>query len=382
VNTQNDKIRVLHLIHTLETGGAQKVIVNLIRGIDKSHFDFSTTCLKKKGPCYDEIKTIGGKVDQVTKKGKIDFTLIPRLKEHIKEGKYDILHTHNFSAGLWGRLAAIQMKKNCPILVHTEHGRLGDVPMLRKIIIRYLAQHTDRIIAVSKETSDYLLHNVGLPEDRVSVIKNGIDLQSLELKKDARVEFIENILKKDPNAIFIVNVSALSAVKDHETLIKAYKILHGKMPYVHLLLVGDGPLRLGLIKLASSLGVDGNVHFLGERHDVGAILAKCRIFVMSSLLEGNPISLLEAMGMGLVPVTTSVGGLPELIENTVNGLMVPPSEPALLANAIRIPLENPKLAIEWSKKSRELILREYTAEVMSKRHEELYCTLIQKRDKK
>jgi glycosyltransferase involved in cell wall biosynthesis len=103
---------------------------------------------------------------------------------------------------------------------------------------------------------------------------------------------------------------------------------------------------------------------------------------MSSILEGNPISLLEAMGMGLVPVTTSVGGLPEMIENAVNGLMVPPSEPKLLANALRIPLENPDLAQEWSRKSRELILKEYTAEIMAEKHENLYLNLIKgKREK-
>ena len=376
VNNHDDRIRVLHLIHTLEIGGAQKVIVNLIRGMDKSRFDLSTVCLRKKGPIYEEIKSMGGKVCQIPKKGKFDLSIVSRLKKHIQEEECHILHTHNFSAGLWGRLAAMELKGRRPILVHTEHGRLGEVQLWRKIIMRYLARHTDMIVAVADETRDYLLHSIKIPETRVIVIKNGIDLNYLLSRADQKVDTIDEILEKNPGARFIINVSALSPVKDHATLLRAFKRLLIKLPDVHLLLVGDGPLRLELTKLASSLGIDGNVQFLGERHDIGAILAKSDIFVLSSLNEGTPISLLEAMGMGVTPVVTSVGGLPEMIENTVNGLMVPPSDPALLADAIRFTLENPEYADEWARKSKDMIRKEYTAEVMSEKHEELYLRLM------
>ena len=376
MNNNSDKIRVLHLIHTLEIGGAQKVIVNLLRGIDKSRFELSTVCLRKKGPIYDEIKSMGGKACQIPKKSKLDLSIILKLKRYLQEEDFHILHTHNFSAGLWGRLAALELKSKRPILVHTEHGRLGEVQLWRKIIMRYLAIRTDTIISVADETRDYLVHSIRLPENRVTVIKNGIDLNYLISRMDQKVDVIDDILQKTPKARFIINVAALSPVKDHATLLKAFKYVLSKLPDIHLLLVGDGPLRLELTKLASALGVDANTHFLGERHDIGAILAKSDVFVLSSLNEGNPISLLEAMGMGVPPVVTSVGGLPEMVENTVNGLIVPPSEPTLLADAIRFPLENPKYAAEWSKKSKELIKIEYTAEVMSKKHEELYLNLM------
>lgn len=370
------KIRVLELIHTLETGGAQKVIVNLIRGINKERFDITTACLQKKGPVFDEIKTLGTKVSHVPKKSRCDVQIVSRLQKFITDGKFDIVHTHNFSAGLWGRLAVLRVKKNRPALVHTEHGRRGNIAGWRKYISCHLAKKTDLIIAVSDETRKYLIQKVGLPPDKIIVLKNGIDINHLLAKKDDEVSAINSILESDPDARFIVNVSALTEVKDHATLLRAFKILKQRVNHAYLLLVGDGHLRLDLQKLALSLEINNDVHFLGERHDIAAILNKCDIFVLSSRNEGHPISLLEAMGMGVVPVATDVGGIPELIENTVNGLTVPPGEPSLLADAIRIALENPNLYHEWSVKSREIVFSEYTAEIMAKNHEDVYSKLI------
>lgn len=373
------KIRVLELIHTLETGGAQKVIVNLICGIDKERFDITTACMQKKGPVFDEIKTLGTKVFHVPKKSRCDIQIISRLQKFIEDGKFDIVHTHNFSAGLWGRLAASRIKKNRPALVHTEHGRRGNIAGWRKYISRHLAKKTDLIIAVSDETRKYLIQKVDLPPEKIIVLKNGIDINHLITKKDDEVSAINSILESDPDARFIVNVSALSEVKDHATLLRAFKILKKRVHNAHLLLVGDGHLRLNLQKLAISLEINNDVHFLGERHDIAAILNKCDIFVLSSRNEGHPISLLEAMGMGVVPVATDVGGIPELIENTVNGLTVPPGEPSLLADAIRITLENQSLYHEWSAKSQEIVFSEYTAEIMAKKHEDVYSKLISHR---
>ena len=373
----NGKIKVLHLIHTLEIGGAQMVILNLFKGIDKSHFELLAACMQKKGAIYDEIKSIGGKVHQFPKKRKTDFSIIPRLRDYLEEEDIDILHTHNFSAGFWGRLAVLGMKINRPKLVHTEHGRLGSIPFWRKLVVCYLSKKTDRIISVSDETRDFLVNNVCLNAKNVVVIKNGIDVDGLIEHCKKHVVEIDEILKKDPDAKFIVNVSALSGVKDQNTLLEALNILMKKIPHVYLLLVGDGPLRLELQKKTISLQIDDHVLFMGERNDVAAILDKSDIFVLSSKNEGHPISLLEAMSMGIVPVCTAVGGIPELVENTVNGLTVPPGEPSLLADAIRIPLENRKLAQEWSAKSKELISREYTALKMAKNHEKLYMEIMQ-----
>ncbi|MFH1515922.1 MAG: glycosyltransferase [bacterium] len=298
------------------------------------------------------------------------------MRKFLEEGKYDILHTHNFSAGLWGRLAALSMGKNRPVLVHTEHGRRGNITGWRKWLSCYLARRSDRIISVSDETRDYLIEQVKLNPDNVIVLKNGIDLDYLLNSRNSTVKEIGDILKKNAAAKFVVNVSALSEVKDHATLLRAFKILKNKYPAAYLLLVGDGPLRLDLHKLALALEISDDVVFMGERHDIAAILDKSDIFVLSSRNEGHPISLLEAMGMGVVPVATDVGGIPELIENTVNGLTVPPGEPSMLADAIRIALENDELYEQWSVKSRELVLNHYTAKVMAKRHEELYSELV------
>jgi len=376
VPEKSKNIRVLQLIQTLETGGAQKVIVNLIRGIDNDHFEISTACMQKKGPIFDEIKSLGSKVTQIKKKYRFDIQVISRLRKFLEEGKYDILHTHNFSAGLWGRLAALSMGKNRPVLVHTEHGRRGNITGWRKWLSCYLARRSDRIISVSDETRDYLIEQVKLNPDNVIVLKNGIDLDYLLNSRNSTVKEIGDILKKNAAAKFVVNVSALSEVKDHATLLRAFKILKNKYPAAYLLLVGDGPLRLDLHKLALALEISDDVVFMGERHDIAAILDKSDIFVLSSRNEGHPISLLEAMGMGVVPVATDVGGIPELIENTVNGLTVPPGEPSMLADAIRIALENDELYEQWSVKSRELVLNHYTAKVMAKRHEELYSELV------
>jgi glycosyltransferase involved in cell wall biosynthesis len=379
LNEIAEKIKVLHLIHTLETGGAQKVIVNLIRGMDRDHFDFTTACMQRKGPIYDEIKSLKSRVVHIQKKHRLDPNLVSRLRKFIRENDFKIVHTHNFSAGLWGRLAASGIKKNRPVLIHTEHGRRASTDLLRKILKQHLACYTDRIIAVSDETRQYMIEKEGIPADKIEVIRNGIDLDYLMMHKDARVKEIESIREKDKNARIIVNVSALTEVKDHACLLEALRILLKKVPSAYLFLVGDGPLRLDLQKQAISLGIDDKVNFMGERHDIAAILAKSDLFVLSSKNEGHPISLLEAMGMGVVPVTTQVGGIPEVLVNTVHGLMVAPGEPSLLAQAMRIPLEEPQLRNEWSLNAMNLIKKEYTAAVMAGKHEELYLKLIEKK---
>lgn len=376
MTTEKKKIKVLHLIHTLETGGAQKVIVNLIRGIDKDKFEFTTVCMQRKGAVYDEIKNLKSKAVHIKKRYRLDPSLVKRLRQFIIDGKFDIVHSHNFSAGLWGRLAAIGIKKNRPVLIHTEHGRRFRTDIIRKKLKQYLAKRTDRIISVSDETKKYMIEKEGLSPDKISVIYNGIDLDYLMANKDSKVKEIEAILEETPDAHFIVNVSALSDVKDHSTLLKAFQILITKVPSAHLLLAGDGLLRLNLQKEALDLNISDQVHFLGERNDIAAILDKSDIFVLSSKNEGHPISLLEAMGMGLVPVTTMVGGIPELIDNTVTGLMVPAEEPSLLAQALRIPLEEPALYDEISRNARELVHQKFTAKVMAEKHEKLYLKLL------
>jgi glycosyltransferase involved in cell wall biosynthesis len=188
------------------------------------------------------------------------------------------------------------------------------------MMMRYLSKLVDRFVCVSEEVA-VLSRQQGITGSRLRTIKNGIDM--------GRFRF------HGPDAAGpVVAVARLSPEKDVANLVHATALCAPRVPELRVEVAGDGPCLGELQALAASLGVGDRITFLGEVRDVPALLARARMFVLPSRSEGIPLTALEAMACGLPVVATRVGGLPEVVDEGVTGLLVPPADPAALADAM------------------------------------------------
>jgi glycosyltransferase involved in cell wall biosynthesis len=289
----------------------------------------------------------------------------------------DIVHTHMAKAGMLGRLAG--RLAGVPRLVHTFHGHVLEgyfSPGVTRCFLgmeRALARRTDRIVVVSPRIRQAILGmGIGQP-DRVEAIPLGLDLQRFT---SSRVDgqALRAGLGLPSGAPVLAVVGRLVPIKDHATLFAALARL---APRVHLLVIGDGPEGPRLAGLAQDLALSDRVHFLGWRHDLEAIVGGVDVVICCSRNEGTPVALIEAMAAGVPVVATDVGGVADVVQPGRTGRLVPPRDPAALAEAIQGVLDRPEQAAAQAAEARALVLERHTAKALVGRMEEFYLRLME-----
>jgi len=336
----NTRINVLYIIWSLGLGGAEQVVINLARGMDKEKFKVMVCCLNDKGVFAEELEKEGIEVIALNKKGKFDVSVVFKLVNIMRKYKVDIVHTHLWGANLWGRLAA--KLAGIKVIAATEHNVDVWKPWYYFEIDRLLQHLTDKIIVVSEKVKEFYVKR-GISEDKIEVVYNGISLSSPSLpsyhlpggtEENVKVEF--GIRPEDK---VLAVIGRLVEQKGHRYLFEALHLLDGRYK-LKVLVVGDGPQREQLVSMARQLGMEDKVVFTGLRKDVNDILPAVDMLVMPSLREGLPMVLLEAMAAGVPVVATKVGGVPEIIEDGKNGLIVEPANVDMLKTAISEILDN------------------------------------------
>jgi len=284
------------------------------------------------------------------------------------------------------RLARQMKKRNCRLVhFHEAHGlavgasaaRRAGVPLRfisRRVDfpLRSRAKYTrdiDAIIAISEGVRKVLLDS-GVPGPLITVIPSGIDFSPFE--QAGAGDFLRREFGFAPDEYLVGIVAALEDHKGHAYLIEASKIVREQAPKVRLIVVGSGSLRFELDKQARDLGVEDIVFFLGFRDDVPRILASLDLFVLSSHHEGMGSSLLDAMASRLPVVATRAGGIPEVVQDRETGLLVPPRDPAALAQAILELYRDRELAARLAGRGLEVVHRKFSAEAMAGKVVELY----------
>ena len=312
-------LRVCHVSMCLLTGGLERLLVDFSRFHDRQRFELDFVALSELGPPAGDIRQAGCRVHSVGEDSSSRFSRLVRLTRFFRCRQIDVVHTHNtyahFYAALAARLAGV------PVTVNTQHGRgCGN---RRKARIQFrLANHVTRqIVAVSEDAAELCRDDDPRSAYKTTRIWNGIDLD----------KFVFRGPSDTPTAI---SVARLSPEKDFGTLLKAVSLVRSAVPRFRLRIVGDGPERSHLERLARDLNVHDNVEFLGERSDIPELLAKAGFFVSSSLTEGISLTLLEAMAVGLPVLTTAVGGNPEVVVEGETGRLVPSEDPDALAAGI------------------------------------------------
>ncbi len=360
-------VNVLYVIWSLGLGGAERVVINLAKNLDKTRFNPIVCCLNDKGRFADALEKEGIKVIALNKRGKFDISVIFNLIDVIKQNKIDIVNTHLWGANFWGRIAA--KLAGVKVIIATEHNE--DVWKSRGhfLLDRLLSRWTDRIIVVSNSVREFYVKRVEIAEEKMVVIHNGVDIRSQE-HKGTRSQVKEEFGIHDDDTVLAL-IGRLVPQKGHRYFISALRDLSADHK-VKGLIIGSGPMDAELKRYGESLGLNGNLIFTGLRKDVPILLDIIDIVVMPSLREGLPIVALEAMAKRKPIVATNVGGNPEIIVDGKTGILVPPEDPIALASAINRLIVDKELTIKLGNNGRNRLQENFTIEKMVRETKNIY----------
>lgn len=284
-----------------------------------------------------------------------------RLWHLLRQLKPSILHTYNLSALEYGVTAVMA---NVPIRVHGEHGRDANDPQgtnrRHNQLRRWMLPFYDSYYAVSADLSKWLTTTIGVPDKKNRLLANGIDTNTFR----PIVGRPEILSEKLPAGCFVIGtVGRMQEVKNHSGLIDAFILLLTLMPekksHLRLAIIGDGPLSPALTEKIAAAGIADQVWLPGARSDVADIMRTFSLFVLSSIAEGTPITVLEAMATGLPVLSTRVGGVPEVVIENVTGMLVPASDPIALANAMAWYVNHPDLVVQHGLAGKARVDKQY-----------------------
>jgi glycosyltransferase involved in cell wall biosynthesis len=324
------RIRVLMLAKGLGRGGTERLIVGAARHLDRERFELDVAYLLPwKDAFVADVAATGAGVHCLDAPRATSLGWVSRLRRLVRARDIDVVHTH---MPLPAAVARLALPGRRPAFVHTEHNMWGRYRPPTRWANALTYRRNARAIAVSDGVAGSIRSSVP-----VDVVVHGTD-PALALggadAVSARAATRED-LGIDPEAPVIGTVGNFTAKKDQAGLLRAVATLPaGRRPAPVLVLVGLGPLEADLRTLADELGIAERVLFAGSRDDVFALLPAFDVFALSSRFEGLPIALLEAMASGVAPVATTVGGIPEVVTDGRDGLLVPPGDVDALAGAL------------------------------------------------
>ncbi|MGH9836703.1 MAG: glycosyltransferase [Blastocatellia bacterium] len=370
------KIKILHVLDSLGVGGMERVVIDVVNNLDQSQFDHAVCCISRKGEAAGHLRE-GTRCIDLGKGAGADYLAPVKIARLINEESPDIIHTQSWS----GVDAAIaKMVTRAARLVHSEHGRnyphIHSEPLKRKVARRCLYHLSDAVFAISAEVRDYYCRETGFPRERMWVIHNGVDLRRIDgADGGARAE-----LGIGPEDFVVGSVARLDATKDTITLARAFARLYRlrRERNLKLLIVGDGDQKAAIENFVTEQGLKAAVIFTGLRHDAPRLYGAMNVFALSSLSEGMPLTVLEAMSARLPVVATNVGALPELVEEGETGFLVEPKDDQALAERLARFGSEAELARRFGAAARRKIERKYSLELMLRRYADLYLSVIRK----
>ncbi len=356
-------LHVVHIIPTLNYGGAERCVVDIVNGGDHHHFRYSIIVLKDAVPMVKEILPGGANVRLVPKRGKVSVGLFFALRAALQNMKPDLVHTHLFGGDVWGRLAARSL--GIPV-VTTEHNIDADVGRLRLFVKRVLSPLSRAYVACSEAVNVFAMKTYKNKAAGSCVIRYGIDLDrfmSVPLPVFSSTPKLLMIGRLVPQKGIPVALRALSKMTD--------------IPW-HLSIVGDGEMHDELRVLVEQLDLNDRVSFAPATSDVPGTLQKHDIILMPSLWEGLGIVAMETMAAARPILASRVGGLPELIQHNKTGFLVPPNDSEALRNALRNILMHPEEAVRVAEAARVYAKQHFARARMVAAYESVYRNIVKR----
>lgn len=375
------KLRVLHVITMLELGGAQRNTLDTVRGLDRQQFTVGLAC-GLGGELYAEGEALP----------ETAFFPIPHLVREVRPGSDrrafwelrtairafapHIVHTHSSKAGVLGRLAAFH--EAVPIIVHSVHGFGFGAHQWLPVRTAFLAMEklaaakTTAFVAVSRENLETGVCLGLFPREKATVIRSGVDLMAFSQATGGQA--VREELGIPAQAPVVLQVSCFKPQKAPERFVELAARLSPAFPQAHFLLVGDGELRGCLERLRQRWGLDTRLHLLGWRRDIPRLLAAAQVVTLTSRFEGLPRVLVEARCAGVPVVAMAVDGVVEVVQDGVNGFLIPPGDVVTMAQRVGFLLAHPQVARDMGQAGVKG-LDEFSVERMVRDQEVLYRTL-------
>jgi L-malate glycosyltransferase len=367
--------RVFYLVETLNVGGTETQLVQAaLRLRSRSHI-VTVGCLRAEGPLLEVLQRAGIPVVEFRKKRTLlsvsGLYQLLRLATFLRRGRFHVVHAYDLLANLLGVPAAWLART--PIIISSRRYQedLDWYRPWRRKVIRMVYGLSTRVVVNSTSVRDLLVARDGLPPEKIRVIYNGVDVERSARARREREELLPGTKGSSKQIAVVANMH--SQKKGHASLLAAASSICREFPDVVFLLIGDGRERPKLEQQVREAGLERNFLFLGHRNDISELLACCDLSVLPSETEALPNSILEAMAARLPVVATCVGGIPEIIEDGTNGLLVPPQNPQALAGAVLRILRDSNLATRLACSGQERMRTHFGLDRLITELERLYA---------
>jgi glycosyltransferase involved in cell wall biosynthesis len=367
------RVKVLQLISSGGYYGAENMLLNLCASQEKARCENSLLLFYNvhvpNVEFYERARRRGLSVRMVHCKGRADWRAVRQIEEYIQEDAVDLVHTHGYKADLYGYLAAWRCHK--PV-VATCHNWVGGTAALGiyNHLDRMALKKFNALAAVSDAVAQRLLA-FGVPPEKIKTIANGIDVTAFERAQPLP-------LLKDEGSIVVGVVARLDLQKGFEYLLRAARELCKMFPGLKIVIAGEGPDRSAIEEMIEQYGLQSSVVLAGQQSNMPAVYAAMDIFVLPSLNEGLPMTVLEAMAASKPVIATRVGAIPSVIRDGENGLLVAPKDSEGLRNAVASLLNDPERRRRLGDQAHTWVSQNYTSEAMALKYREMYEEVLGK----
>ncbi|WP_224999065.1 glycosyltransferase [Cesiribacter sp. SM1] len=368
-----EKIKVLHIIKSLGRGGAEMLLPETLNYHNQERYEFHYIYfLPWKDQVVKPLERNGGIVTCMSSNNNLDIMAkVPALVRYIRRNNIKLVHCHLAWAGIAGRIAA--KLAGVPV-IYTEHNNISSYHILTYLASRMTLFLNDLTIAVSADAREASSKVVS--PHKLKLILNGVD--TVAFQRGKHPSDIRKKLGIPEDHLIISTVAVFRIQKRLDLFIKVAAGILQRHEKVSFIMIGDGPEKPAVEQQARELGLEGKVFFEGLQHNVKPYFELTDIYLMTSDFEGLPIALLEAMSMSCAPVATDVGGIPEVVENGISGLLSPAGDVEALQQQLELLIEDKEKRLEIASNARYRIENYFSMKKMVRELEEVYQQFLTK----
>jgi glycosyltransferase involved in cell wall biosynthesis len=369
------KFKVLYTLNYARIAGTERHLMFLLKNLDRRLFDATVVCFSE-GPLIDTLNSHGIQTFCLQRNGLIDYSAAKQLYRLMRANRFDLLHSHcGHFACVIGKLAGV------PCTIETRHGlyfnydELDNVSLMKYLVNRGKAAFVDLTLTVTQVDKKILMEKFRVPNNKVKYIVNGVDIKEMQNLQSNPIQ-IKKTLRIQSNIKIVGTVARFAEYKGLQYFIESMKIVKEKVPHSKFIMIGDGELKESLITLAKRLGVFQDIIFTGYRDDAVSLMSILDVFVLPSLCEGMPYTVLEAMALRIPVVTTNIFGNREIIIDRESGFLIPPRNSEALAEAVIDLLNSKEKALAIGKNGFDRVKRFFSAKKMAENIEQSYLELF------